>query len=488
MRWCAALAVVLVALVVVTVRGLRRPAKHRPPADAESVALAAPVEADDPAATAAAPREREAAGPGHLRGRVLYPAGVEPSDDLEVVAEDLSRRVTARITEQGQFDIHLPSGRYTLVASEGALVGVVPDVLVRPGAPRDVDIRLAPGATIRGKVRLPDDVESEVRIVAVPSGRDEQSGAPEVEDGRFAIEGLIAGRQYDITFRGSGLRALKLTGISAPADGLQVELQEPAQVRGAIGFSPDGDCPISSVALQVGGKTLVDEDEDEVSADVDDDCSFELTVPDQVPLVTVVATGDGWHLEEQVAIPPSGDPAPLCLNPPCRANPKEGRARLRLMLEGTGADEGFGATVTETGSSSPRHHYYSCASSGDKCAIRDLKPGATYVISASGPDCRAFQREVTLTAGDNHVRISCNRQQLIEGVVRIPQREGLGRISVRCPGNDTRFVVATHLFELRCNADARTVEYQIGAEGAWRSVPIASASADDPAFVDIAPL
>ena len=35
----------------------------------------------------------------------------------------------------------------------------------------------------------------------------------------------------------------------------------------------------------------------------------------------LVAIGSGWHLEEPIAIPPLGDPEPVCLNPPCRSNP-----------------------------------------------------------------------------------------------------------------------------------------------------------------------
>ena len=328
MRLCAALAVVLVALVVVTVRGLRRPPKRPPPTDVEIAAID-PPETAAPRATSAAPIRRESEGVAHLRGRVLFPAGVEATEDLEVAAEDPTRRVIARITDDGRFDIHLPSGRYTLVASAGVLVGVVPDVLVRSGAERDVDIRLATGATIRGKVRAPDGVDCEVGISAVPTGRDDEIGKAESDDGRFSIQGLVAGRQYDLTFRCPELRKLTLTGVSAPADGLDVALQPRAELRGAIGLSPDGDCPISTVALQVAGKTMTDQDENDASTDVDGDCSFTLAVPDQVAIVTLVASGDGWHLEEQVAIPPNGDPAPICLNPPCRSEPERELARLQ---------------------------------------------------------------------------------------------------------------------------------------------------------------
>ena len=488
MRLFAALAVVLVALVVVTVRGLRRPPRRPPPTDVEIAAID-PPETAARGATSPAPIRRESDGIAHLRGRVLFPAGVEAAEDLEVAAEGPTRRVIAQITEDRRFDIHLPSGRYTLVASAGVLVGVVPDVLIGSGAVRDVDIRLATGATIRGRVRAPDDVDGEVGIIAVPTGRDEESGAPEVDDGRFSIGGLIAGRQYDIIFRGTGLRTLKLIGISAPVDGLDVELRARAEVRGAIGFPRGGECPISNAALQIGGKAIGGEDEDEASVDVGDDCSFTLVVPDQVAIVTVVATGDGWHLEEQVAIPPSGDPEPVCLNPPCRSDPTEGRARLRLMLEGSPAPLGLTATAMTDDSSSTRHRIHTCSTGADKCDIDGLRPGQTFLITAGGIDCRAAPLSVTVAPGDNHVRIPCIRQRQIEGVVRVPPGEWLGRISVRCPGGgDVRPVSGTRLFELTCKADATAVEYQIGSEGTWRSVPVPLASAEDPAFVDIGPL
>ena len=121
--------------------------------------------------------------------------------------------------------------------------------------------------------------------------------------------------------------------------------------------------------------------------------------------------------------------------------------------------------------------------------MEGLKPGATYRLTARGLACRAAPRHVTVARGDNHVRIPCIRQRQIEGVVRVPTGEWSGRVFVRCPGGaDTRAVFGTRLFELTCNADARAVEYQIGSEGTWRSVPVPLASAEDPAFVDIGPL
>ena len=178
---------------------------------------------------------------------------------------------------------------------------------------------------------------------------------PRVDDGGFSVGGLIPGHRYTLTFQGPGVRKLIVAGVTAPAHGLDVELQARAEISGAIGFARGTPCPIADVELQIDGKTVHDENDDEVSAEVGEDCSFSLAVPDQATAVTVVATGDGWHLEEHVAVPPRGDPAPICLNPPCRSDPMEGLARLRIALEGADTDTQMSAVVEPVSDADPEH-------------------------------------------------------------------------------------------------------------------------------------
>ena len=140
---------------------------------------------------------------------------------------------------------------------------------------------------------------------------------------------------------------------------------------------------------------------------------------------------------------------------------------------------------------STRHRMYSCSSEAGSCDIDGLKPGHKFFVSATGDDCRGAPQEVTVAPGDNSLRIACVRHREIEGVLRVPQGEG--RVSVRCPDSDERVVSGTRLFSLTCRADATAIEFQIGAEGLWRRVPVASASPspspdDDPAFVEIGAL
>jgi hypothetical protein len=413
---------------------------------------------------------------------VLFPAGTDATSDVVVVAEDGARRLHAHVQEGGRYQIHLPPGRYTLVASADDLVGVVPDVLAR-GDVHDIDIRLGLGAAIRGKL----SGSAEAAVSATSGGGNEEAGVPHVEDGAFAIEGLIPGRRYDLSFTGPDVRTLTITGVTAPADGLDVALQARAKISGAIGFPAGSRCPINSVRLRIDGKPESDDDDD-TSTDVGRDCRFALSVPDQAAEVTVVATGTGWYLEERVAIPTAGDPAPICLNPPCPSEPPLALARLRLTLD-TGAEASsitahvnsvYDSTI-DVGSLET----HSCAGSGGRCDIEGLHAGDTFSITAFGRGCRADPIKLTVVAGDNHVRIPCQRQRRIEGVIRVPDGEEPDWVVVRCAGGDSHPMYRTRLFRLTCDADVGALEYQIGTQGTWRLIPIASLS--NPAFVDIGP-
>jgi hypothetical protein len=479
MRWCVALALVLVALVVMTVKTWRR-APRGPAAAPPALADTDPPATMPPPAPAPPAARHDSSGIAHVRGRVFFPAGEEATNDLEVLAENGARALTAQILEGGRFQIHLPPGRYTFVATAGELVGSTPDVLARSGADRDVDIRLAVGAAIRGRLHGLADVF----VSASPAGGGEDTGIPEVEDGRFSVGGLIPGRRYDVTFQGPSVRTLTLAGVTAPADGLDVELLARAKITGAIGFERGTRCPISSVHLRIAGKPESEDGEDGTAAEVGKDCAFDLSVPDQVAEVTVVATGKGWFLEEQVAIPPLGDPAPICLNPPCRNDPDEGFARLRLTLDGAPEGSHITADVNAAGNdSSSSGTYHSCHGRAGACDVEGLSPGDTFSISASGRECRSDPVTVTVVAGDNHVRIPCERQRRIEGVIRIPDGQKPDRVVVRCEGGDSHPMIKTRLFRLTCGANVTALEYQIGSEGSWRSIPIASLA--DLAFVDI---
>ena len=340
MRWCVALGIVLATLVALTVKvSTRRPravvvtgaAESDEPAALQEPAQPAPPPSAAPARHANLPTFPHAAA-AHLFGRVLPSADEEASfDDLTVTADDGARSFVARVLPEGRFTLHLPAGRYTVTASLGDRVGIAPSVAAGPGGEREVTIQLGTAAAIRGHVRGPEGVAISVRVSL--AGRNDAQQTVDTEDGDFSVEDLIPGRRYDLTFAGDDLRTTSLRSVTAPAERIAAVIDALPILRGAVGFPSGERCPIERVVLrEPGAPPANDEDQDEGS--IDDACRFQLSVPDGSSQMVVVATGAGEYLEELVPIPPLGDPAPICLNPPCRANPLDGLARVRFSLDG----------------------------------------------------------------------------------------------------------------------------------------------------------
>lgn len=336
MRWCAALAIVLCALLVVAARvgrvaggshRLRRPAAT-PVEDSRAEVPAPATPPPPPSRPETPPRpisraplagQRERRSVAHVHGRVLLSSGggdIDDLDDLQVDADDGLRLVHARLSAGGRFSFHLPPGRYTLVAESGDLAGTTLGVLAGADQEQEIDIRLGPAATVRGTLRGPAGAEITLRALPVGSLHPARSQSVE-DDGKFALPGLIPGRRYDLTFFGPAIRETTLRSIVAPVDRLEVVVAALPIVRGAIGFPPGETCPIETVSLHRDGIAAGD---DQAETEVDADCHFELTPPEGASLLTVVAEGAGWRLEESLAIPAQGDPEPICFNPPCRTD------------------------------------------------------------------------------------------------------------------------------------------------------------------------
>src|SRR5262249_40404480 len=114
-------------------------------------------------------------GTARLRGRVVAPAVLPPRtvdkigdgkdgkngegaksslfDGPSVIVTGAGPTTTVRLSHEGTFVVQLPAGVYTVVVSliEG-LVGVARDVVIEPELDREIVIKLAPGAAIRGRV------------------------------------------------------------------------------------------------------------------------------------------------------------------------------------------------------------------------------------------------------------------------------------------------------------------------------------------------
>jgi hypothetical protein len=494
MRWCAALAVVLVVLVVLTIKSATRRSKQvaitdeGPIADVETPHAAPPASwtpSMRPATTRAGEERRDRIGVARIKGRVLVPArepgeetdeGTDTTGSVSVTADDGSRTFSARMLPGGRYSFHLPPGTYTLVAYDGELVGVESDVAIQADKEREVDIRLGPGAVISGSVQAPPG--SEVTVTASLSGSASGDVEPEPAAGdTFTVNGLLIGRRYDLVFSGPTVRTTTLRGVVAPTQGLDVVLSGLPIVRGAIGFPRGEKCPITEVELRSPGPGL-QATADPPSTQPDRECRFELPAPGDTAEVMVVATGPGWFVEERVRIPSAGDPEEICLNPPCRADPLEGLARLRIAVDGLPPGTRIRANASSSGS------YAACGGAG-ACEIEGLTPGETFLVGVRGEGCRSDSRKIVLSPGGNSATFTCQRERRIDGVIRLTTRaQQPERLLVRCRGGEIRLFDEARVFHLNCGADVADLEYRVDS-GPWLSVPVPQGDRTAPALVEI---
>ncbi|HEY6475935.1 MAG TPA: hypothetical protein VI456_05090 [Polyangia bacterium] len=274
---------------------------------------------------------------------------------------------------------------------------------------RDLLDKASGPAVIRGQARGPEGAAISVR--ASLAGRRERGRRIRVERGEFQISGLLFGRSYDLTFDGPNLRTTTLRAVTAPADGVEATLDPLPVLRGAIGFPSGGVCPYERVALRTGEA----EGEDLVEIGLGDTCRFELTVPDGPTQMVLVATGDAEPLEMPVSIPPVGDPEPVCLNPPCGADPLAGTARLRIAFEGPDHAD---LSATLTFADGDRSSSYSCFTSGGNCELEALPTGLLFKVDAESSDCASAMQTIVLHAGANDLSLSCEPTRSITAVVK----------------------------------------------------------------------
>jgi Carboxypeptidase regulatory-like domain len=362
--------------------------------------------------------ERQVGGPGiaTLHGHVRSTAPLEEPIDagaLVVTASDRTRTVTLHAGSDGSFSMHVPPGTYLLTASLGTRVAVRENVVARAGTDSEVDLELHEGAAITGRTHGGGDLD--VVVTAAPTG--DRRGSEELaslEGNAFSVNGLVAGRRYDLTFTGERIRTVTVPGIMAPAEDVNVTLAPLAILRGAIGFARGETCPIDEVRLvgtnavagphgsqdeRTGRDDAMGTDEPGVTAATPDGaCIFELPVPAGITQANVIATGSGWRLEEPVAIPPAGDPASLCLNPPC-APVSEVAGNVSVEVEGVPRHSGITAEL------SPGQAM--CVSTDSSCDFDRVAIGTAVDVWASSDHCRTDVQHVIVAAGENVVRLRC---------------------------------------------------------------------------------
>jgi hypothetical protein len=132
--------------------------------------------------------------------------------------------------------------------------------------------------------------------------------------GRFSSSDLALGR-YDLRVEAPGMRTVRLEDVQTGPRVVEVALARAPALLGSVGDGLRGEgCGGVTVTWSAG--------EESGDAPVDEaDCTFAIeTLPDAGP-VTVVAARGTATARALVTPPLSGDPAVVCLAPPCDAEP-----------------------------------------------------------------------------------------------------------------------------------------------------------------------
>jgi hypothetical protein len=406
---------------------------------------------------------------GHVSGAEAVMA------ELEVTAQDLDGNHNTEVHDDGTFVVNLPPGNYAVVASAGNLVATAEVADLVEGEEREITLHLVEGATIAGRVQVPEESGARPKVSAIRTGTSFPQKEIEVdENGDFALEGLLPNRRYDLRFEADGLRPVELKQVVAPVQGITVHLEELAHLLGGFGLEPGQPCPMVSAEL-----TSADAAQLYVSH-FDRDCRFAI---DQVSLVGVAqlrASGKGWQFDMAVTLPEHGDPPFLCLHGICRNPEDEPKASLRLSIL-QGPRERYVVTLLhENGGRG-----FGCGVDEEPCVLEDLPvtPHARVVVHV--PGCESQSQVIDLNPGTNFLSVECIGTRSIEGVVRggsAPENE-LTR--VRCAGAEEGDVVAGHLFTMTCPERADAIEYQTGDDDTWHAAPIKTDGPGMPGLVEI---
>jgi hypothetical protein len=410
------------------------------------------------------PRARSSNALAHLRGRVIAPAGVEiEPDDLTVKADDGEHEYEAATAPDGRFQLHLPARGYTITASTGDLVGVVTE-RARPGADEEVTIRLQPAATIQ--VVVDGEVGNAFELSVTRAGSALVMGTTSYDDGGLLAKGLVSGAVYDVTVSDEG-RETVIRGVTAPST-VHAALPQRVTLRGAIGFAAATKCPFQTISL------VPDDDEETRDVRVDTNCRFAVDELDPGTNVHLRASGQGWHLDEYVPLPATGEPELACLNPPCRDLPPVIPAELEVILTGAPARTGISARVES------RDHASGCEGSDERCEMPELAPDSRGVLTVRSKHCSEVTQPLSLSSGHNTVTVACQRMRLVEGIVRNRDRRRAGVVS--CADGGHAVLTESSVFELRCPEGTSEITFRTGPHSVQATAPVPPG---DPAFVEL---
>jgi len=412
-----------------------------------------------------------------IRGRVIGSAAA--LEKLDLVVQDETREYQPLVEDDGTFEIHLPVGSYTITATADNQIGVAEVLGLAADETRDVVLALGDGVAIRGRVEGCKGPCTQVSIqVQGPGAPREQEGIETDAKGEFAVESLLPGKSYELTFEAPGMRRLVLSGITAPRQGVLATLEPAASLAGGFGLAPGEKCPMESVEL---GSS---DDDDGASANFDRACRFHF---DKILVgggsVHLSANGKGWHFELDVPIPAHGDPPFLCLHPTCREPEPEVKSTLEVLV--TPSTSRYiritveNPTEDETGSAG-------CESAAQPCVVEDLHPGRDVKVDVHAAGCEPRSYTLDIRPGKNFLASTCDGMREIHGVIRGASGESVvEHVRARCSSQHPPRRAYEGIVRLECPVRLSTIEYQLGADGSWLVAPITLSEDGSFGYVEI---
>jgi hypothetical protein len=349
-------------------------------------------------------RKPAATGMATVHGRIL--GAPKPGEDEEqeltlIVSDEEENEIEVTVEADGRFSVELAPGTYSLHAELEEMVATLDAVTVGAEEDKEVVLQLAGAAAIKGTLRPPNEEALEgsgARFEIRLSGEDEwaESESATVEDNKFTVSGLEAGKRYDLLVTVDGFRPVELTGIPAPSDGLFIDLVTPARLRGGFGIARGEECPVNNVTI------VVDDEQTQVVL-MDHFCRFEADDLPPAQRLRVQVSEEDWSFDVLVDIPPHGDPPFLCLHSLCREPAPNELSTLEISLTDS-PDRSFFASIVYDHTGVSAH-----AAKGEAVRFSALPSGATITVSVHARSCQRMVQSLVLAPGVNRLSLTCQK-------------------------------------------------------------------------------